>query len=218
MSGDGQRRRIRETGCHLDFVESLAFGANEIRYAEKRRLKEGRRLSCSALIQGDLVIDVPPESQVHKQVVRKRAEMRAIQLDPVVRLHYVEVREPDMHDPSGDLQRLEEALAQQWNLSGLTSDLRVMQGLQKALRQGEWKVTVAVHDGNRIIALWPGFQDAAHGLAIDIGSTTIAAHLCNLSTGEVVASAGTMNPQIRFGEDLMSRVPMSCSIRAATRR
>jgi uncharacterized 2Fe-2S/4Fe-4S cluster protein (DUF4445 family) len=183
-----------------------AFGANEIRYAEKRGLKQGRRLSCSALIQGDLVIDVPPDSQVHKQVVRKRAEMRAIQLDPVVRLHYVEVREPDMHDPSGDLQRLEEALAQQWNLSGLTSDLRVMQGLQKALRQGEWKVTVAVHDGNRIIALWPGFQDAAHGLAIDIGSTTIAAHLCNLSTGEVVASAGTMNPQIRFGEDLMSRV------------
>jgi uncharacterized 2Fe-2S/4Fe-4S cluster protein (DUF4445 family) len=183
-----------------------AFGGNEIRYAEKRSLKEGRRLSCSALIQGDLVIDVPPDSQVHKQVVRKRAEMRAIELDPVVRLHYVEVREPDMHDPSGDLQRLEEALAQQWNLTGLTSDLRVMQGLQKALREGEWKVTVAVHDGNRIIALWPGFEDSAHGLAIDIGSTTIAAHLCNLSTGEVVASAGTMNPQIRFGEDLMSRV------------
>ena len=183
-----------------------AFGGNEIRYAEKRGLKEGRRLSCSALIEGDLVIDVPPDSQVHKQVVRKRAEMRAIQLDPVVRLHYVEVREPDMHDPSGDLQRLEEALAQQWNLTGLTCDLRVMQGLQKALREGDWKVTVAVHDGNRIIALWPGFRDTAHGLAIDIGSTTIAAHLCNLSTGEVVASAGTMNPQIRFGEDLMSRV------------
>ncbi len=182
------------------------FGEIEMRYAEKRELKEGRRLSCSALIQGDLVIDVPPDSQVHKQVVRKRAEMRAIEVDPVVRLHYVEVREPDMHDPAGDLQRLEEALAEQWNLTGFTSDLRVMQALQKALRQGEWTVTVAVHDGNRIIALWPGFQDAAHGLAIDIGSTTIAAHLCNLSTGEVVASAGTMNPQIRFGEDLMSRV------------
>jgi uncharacterized 2Fe-2S/4Fe-4S cluster protein (DUF4445 family) len=182
------------------------FGATEIRYAERRGLKEGRRLSCSALVQGDLVIDVPPDSQVHKQVVRKRAEMRAIELDPVVRLHYVEVREPDMHDPSGDLQRLEEAIAEQWNLTGLTSDLRVMQALQKALRKGEWKVTVAVHDGNRIIAVWPGFQDAAYGLAVDIGSTTIAAHLCNISTGEVVASAGTMNPQIRFGEDLMSRV------------
>ena len=182
------------------------FGANEVRYAEKRGLKEGRRLSCSALIRGDLVIDVPPDSQVHKQVVRKRAEMRAIEIDPVVRLHYVEVREPDMHDPSGDLQRLERALEDQWSLTGLTSDLRVMQALQKALRQGAWTVTVAVHDGNRIIALWPGFQDAAYGLAVDIGSTTIAAHLCNISSGEVVASAGTMNPQIRFGEDLMSRV------------
>ncbi|HXV24528.1 MAG TPA: ASKHA domain-containing protein [Alphaproteobacteria bacterium] len=182
------------------------FGGNEARYAERRELKPGRRLSCSALIRGDLVIDVPPDSQVHKQVVRKRAEMRAIEIDPVVRLHYVEVREPDMHDPSGDLQRLEEALAEQWSLTGLTTDLRVMQALQKALRQGAWKVTVAVHDGERIIALWPGFQDVAHGLAIDIGSTTIAAHLCNIFTGEVVASAGTMNPQIRFGEDLMSRV------------
>jgi uncharacterized 2Fe-2S/4Fe-4S cluster protein (DUF4445 family) len=199
--GEFAKLGVSSNSSHLS-----GFGATEIRYAERRGLKEGRRLSCSALIQGDLVIDVPPDSQVHKQVVRKRAEMRAIELDPVVRLHYVEVREPDMHDPSGDLQRIEEALEQQWNISGLTSDLRVMQALQKALRQGEWKVTVAVHEGNRIIALWPGFQDAAFGLAVDIGSTTIAAHLCNLSTGEVVASAGTMNPQIRFGEDLMSRV------------
>ncbi|MCI0431876.1 MAG: 2Fe-2S iron-sulfur cluster-binding protein, partial [Rhodospirillales bacterium] len=202
------------------------FGEIEVRYADKRGLKAGRRLSCSALIQGDLVIDVPPDSQVHKQVVRKRAEMRAIEVDPVVRLHYVEVREPDMHDPSGDLQRLEEALAEQWNLTGLTSDLRVMQALQTALRHGAWTVTVAVHDGNRIIALWPGFHDVTYGLAIDIGSTTVAAHLCNLSTGEVVASAGTMNPQIRFGEDLMSRVSyvmlnpggdkeMTASVRAA---
>ena len=182
------------------------LGEVESRYAERRSLKPGRRLSCSTLIRGDVVIDVPPDSQVHKQVVRKRAEMRAIELDPVVRLHYVEVREPDMHDPSGDLQRLEEALAQQWEITGLTCDLRVMQGLQQALRKGEWKVTVAVHDGNRIIALWPGFHDGAYGLAIDVGSTTIAAHLCDLSTGEVIAAAGTMNPQIRFGEDLMSRV------------
>ncbi|HEX9771337.1 MAG TPA: ASKHA domain-containing protein, partial [Kiloniellales bacterium] len=186
---------------HLSEVNEV-----EVHYDGKRALKPGRRLSCQAQLCGDVVIDVPPDSQVHKQVVRKRAEMRAIEVDPVVRLHYVEVREPDMHDPAGDLQRLEEALAEQWNLTGFTSDLRVMQALQKALRQGEWTVTVAVHDGNRIIALWPGFQDAAHGLAIDIGSTTIAAHLCDLHSGTVAASSGLMNPQIRFGEDLMSRV------------
>ncbi|MGE0118966.1 MAG: ASKHA domain-containing protein [Dongiaceae bacterium] len=183
-----------------------AFGAVEQRYADRRGLKEGRRLSCSTLLQGDIVIDVPPDSQVHKQVVRKRAEMRAIELDPVVRLHYVEVIEPNMHDPSGDLQRLMQALEAQWGLTGLDCDLRVIQHLQKALRQGDWTVTVAVHHGKQITAVWPGFHDKAYGLAVDVGSTTIAGHLCELSTGDVAASAGVMNPQIRFGEDLMSRV------------
>jgi uncharacterized 2Fe-2S/4Fe-4S cluster protein (DUF4445 family) len=182
------------------------FCSVEQRYSDKRGMKPGRRLSCQAHLLGDLVIDVPADSQVHKQVVRKRAEMRDITLDPVVRLYYVEVQEPDMHDPTGDLQRLEKALSEQWNLPKLDTDLRVIQGLQEALRKGGWKVTVAVHMGKQITAVWPGFHDKAYGLAVDIGSTTIAGHLCDLSTGEVVASSGLMNPQIRFGEDLMSRV------------
>ena len=182
------------------------FNAVEARYQERRGFPAGRRLGCQAELLGDLVVDVPPDSQVHKQVVRKRAEVRAIELDPVVRLHYVEVAEPDMHSPMGDLQRLQQALAEQWHLRDLTCDLRSLQNLQKALRQGAWKVTVAVHSANRIIGVWPGFHDRAFGLAIDVGSTTIAAHLCDLRTGEVAASSGIMNPQIRFGEDLMSRV------------
>jgi uncharacterized 2Fe-2S/4Fe-4S cluster protein (DUF4445 family) len=132
--------------------------------------------------------------------------MRAIELDPVVRLHYFEVAEPDMHDPAGDLQRMEKALREQWGLKNLDTDLRVIQGLQKALRKGEWKVTVAIHHGKQITAVWPGFHDKIYGLAVDIGSTTVAAHLCDLASGEVVGSAGLMNLQIRFGEDLMSRV------------
>jgi uncharacterized 2Fe-2S/4Fe-4S cluster protein (DUF4445 family) len=129
-----------------------------------------------------------------------------MELDPLIRLHYVEVQQPDMHDPSGDLRRLEDALEFEWRLTDLACDVIVLQQLQKALRQGEWKVTVAVHAGQQIVAVWPGFKETVFGLAVDIGSTTIAAHLCNLASGEVVASAGLMNPQIRFGEDLMSRV------------
>jgi uncharacterized 2Fe-2S/4Fe-4S cluster protein (DUF4445 family) len=181
-------------------------GAVEQRYADKKGLKPGRRLSCQSLLQGDVVIDVPPDSQVHKQVVRKRAEVREIHLDPMVRLHYVEVAEPDMYDPTGDLERLTMALEAQWGLTGVTCDLRTIQGMQQALRKGDWKVTVAVHNTNRLIGVWPGFHDRVYGLAVDVGSTTIAAHLCNIASGEVVASAGIMNPQIRFGEDLMSRV------------
>ena len=187
----------------------------EARYDEKRGLPKGRRLGCQATVQGDIVIDVPPESQVHKQVVRKRAEARDIILDPSTKLYYVEVAEPDMHDPSGDLERLRQALSEQWQLDRVAADLHIMQSMQPILRKGNWKVTVAVHLGDhenppRIMCIWPGYYDGTvYGLAVDLGSTTIAAHLCDLRTGEVLASSGVMNPQIRFGEDLMSRVSYS---------
>ncbi len=175
---------------------------------EKRRgaLREGRRLSCSTQLMGDALIDVPSASQVHRQIVRKRAEVLDIALDPIVRLYVVDVQEPDMHLPASDLRRLKESLSYEWNLGALQNDIRVVQQLQQALRQGNWQVTVAIYNDERIIAVWPGFQSQVYGMAVDVGSTTIAAHLCNLQTGEVVASSGRMNPQIRFGEDLMSRV------------
>ena len=188
------------------------WNAVEQRYDDKRGLKPGRRLGCQAQIEGDVVIDVPAESQVHRQVVRKAASARSIVMDPATRLYYVEVQEPDMHDPSGDLQRLSEALKRQWQIEGLRAAPPLLRRLQPILRKGKWAVTVAVHhphDGRspQLLDLWPGFDDSPlYGLAIDLGSTTIAAHLCDLGNGEVVASAGIMNPQIRFGEDLMSRV------------
>ena len=202
--GDFAKHAINSVSQHLS-----PFGEVESRFNERRKLKplaEGRRLSCQALIQGDLVIDVPPESQMHRQVVRKRAEHRDIRLDTGVHLYYVEVREADIQEPSGDAQRLLSALESAWELQNLDVDATILPDLQAALRKGKWCVTVAVHDSSRIIAVWPGFKEYGYGLAIDIGSTTIAAHLCNLTTGDVVATGGIMNPQIRFGEDLMSRV------------
>ena len=202
-------------GVEVDNDALSPWNAVEERYKSKRGMIDGRRLGCQATVQGDVVIDVPPESQVHKQVVRKRAEAREITLDPSVRLYYVEVEEPDMHAPSGDLERLIEALQTQWSLGAVEADLRMLQALQPALRKGAWKLTCAVHHGRgknaaRILHVWPGFYDGSvYGLAIDLGSTTIAAHLCDLQTGEVKASSGVMNPQIRFGEDLMSRVSYS---------
>jgi len=184
-----------------------SFSDVETRYKTKRGMKEDRRLGCQSRLQGDAVIDIPAESQVHKQVVRKRAEVRDIEIDPVVRLFYIEVDEPDMHHPSGDLERVVSALGDQWGITGLErADLPVLQGLQKALRDGEWKVTVAVRWDNKIVHIWPGFHDRSFGAAVDIGSTTMSVHLTNLQNGDVVSSVGAMNPQIRFGEDLMSRV------------
>jgi len=182
------------------------FAEAEDKFRERRGLKVGRRLSCHATLEADAVIDVPSSSQVHKQVIVKDLDDRKIEMDPAIRLHYVTVQEPDMHNPTGDFERLCMALEQQWGLTGLECDLRTLQSLQKALRKGEWSVTVAVHRELRITAIWSGFHSAAYGLAVDVGSTTIAMHLCDLSTGNVLATSGMMNPQIRFGEDLMSRV------------
>ena len=165
------------------------WNAVEERYDRVRGLVDGRRLGCQATLIGDVVIDVPPESQVHKQVVRKRAEARAIVMDPATRLYYVEVAQPDMQEPSGDLQRLEAALAEQWGLAHVKGDLRTLQMLQPALRKGEWKVTCAVYRGDgpaRRGSCTSGrgsMTASIYGLAIDVGSTTIAGHLCDLQPG-----------------------------------
>jgi uncharacterized 2Fe-2S/4Fe-4S cluster protein (DUF4445 family) len=182
------------------------FGSVEAEYRDAKGLADGRRLSCTAHIRGDLVIDVPPESQVYRQVVRKNLDVRDFHLDPVVRLHYVEVEPPQLASPSGDLFRLQVALEREWQLTDLEADLHVIRALQPALEAGKYGVTVAVHDKQTITGVWPGLQEHVYGVAIDVGSTTIAGHLVNLGDGAVLASAGVMNPQIRYGEDLMSRV------------
>ena len=200
--GSFAKHGITSTAEHLS-----AFSTTEQRYQGKKGLQPGRRLSCQAQLQGDIVIDVPADSQVHKQVIRKRAEVRAIELDTLTRLYYVEVEEPDMHKQRGDFERVEEALQAQWGLGRLTIDLgaaarRCRSSCARAVGSSPSPSTRA----SAIVACWPGFHDTLYGIAVDIGSTTIAAHLCDLRTGEVVASSGLMNPQIRFGEDLMSRV------------
>ncbi|CDN54301.1 Putative metal-binding protein [Neorhizobium galegae bv. officinalis bv. officinalis str. HAMBI 1141] len=187
------------------------LGPKEERYDRVRGLPEGRRLSCSTQILGDLVIDVPQDTVINAQVVRKAADERVFDRNPAIRMCYVEVEEPDMEKPLGDLDRLKAALAAEWHFDDLDVDFHLIPKVQQILRKGEWKVTAAIHkdrddDRARLVALYPGLKNEAYGIACDIGSTTIAMHLSSLLSGRTVASAGTSNPQIRFGEDLMSRV------------
>ena len=186
-------------------------GAKEERYEQVRGLPDGRRLSCSATIQGDLVVDVPQDTVINAQVVRKGASDRVIERNPAVQLCYVEVDEPDMHKPLGDLDRLKLMLERDWGWKDLLVSQHLLPRVQGILRKGGWGVTAAIHrdlDQSRptIVALWPGLHNEAYGIACDIGSTTIAMHLVSLLSGRIVATSGTSNPQIRFGEDLMSRV------------
>ena len=193
-------------------MENLSpIGPKEIRYDEKRGLKEGRRLSCSSLIEGNLVIDIPQDVQVNAQVVRKAADDRVIERNPAVHLCYVEVEQPDMHKPLGDLDYLLQAIERDWGFTNIKVDAHLLPKIQKILREGCWSVTAAIHkddefDNPYLTDLSPGLKNEAYGIACDIGSTTIALHLSSLLSGATIASAGTSNPQIRFGEDLMSRV------------
>lgn len=196
----------------ISSVEHLSeVGPKEERYDRVRGLPDGRRLSCSAQILGDLVIDVPQDTVINAQVVRKAADERVFDRNPAVRMCYVEVEEPDMEKPLGDLDRLKVALSTDWHFDDVEVDFHIIPQVQQILRRGEWKVTAAIHKDRederpRLIALYPGLKNEAYGIACDIGSTTIAMHLSSLLSGRTVASAGTSNPQIRFGEDLMSRV------------
>ncbi len=206
QEGHFAKHKISSFADHIS-----AFGAKEERYARVRDLKEGRRLSCSATIQGDLVIDVPQDVQINAQLVRKSPIDRVIERNPAVQLCYVEVDEPDMHKPLGDLDRLKVMLERDWGWQDLLVSQHLLPQVQSILRKGNWGVTAAIHrdlESSRptIIGLWPGLKNEAYGIACDIGSTTIAMHLVSLLSGRIAATAGTQNPQIRFGEDLMSRV------------
>ncbi len=187
--------------------------AREAAYRQKHDLAEGRRLACACEVVGDLLITVPEESQARKQIIAKAATERAIDVQPAVRLVYVEVEAPDLESRGGDWERLQAGLQAQWGFQPVDIDPLCLPALSAALQHrdsalaaGRRGVTVAVWREREVLRVQPGYAEGAYGLAADIGSTTIVAHLCDLRTGAVVATEATMNPQVRFGEDLMSRV------------
>ena len=181
-------------------------GPTERRYRGRRPIAEGCRLGCQALVLDDVVIDVPAASQVHRPVVRKQIDLGDVAVDPSVTLHYVEVPTAVLGDEMADADVIAAALDSEWGLPGVEFGVRSLTQAGPALAAGGRAATVAVHDRRRVLAVRPSYSDAAYGAAVDVGSTTVAGYLLELATGDVAATAGRMNPQIRFGEDLMSRV------------
>jgi uncharacterized 2Fe-2S/4Fe-4S cluster protein (DUF4445 family) len=172
----------------------------------RRPLREGRRLGCAAMVLDDAVIAVPSESQVHKQVVRKTVDLAGLVIDPQFTLFNVDVPKAVLGDSESVTELIGEAVTRTHGFEVRTWSTTVLRAAHRAAANEHGSVTIAVDRDATAVAIWPGFVDTALGVAIDVGSTTVAGHLCDLSTGEVLATAGIMNPQIRFGEDLMSRV------------
>lgn len=185
----------------------------ETDYHGNRPLIKGNRLGCSARICADVVIDVPSTSQVHRQIVRKDLDLGLIVVDPLFALYYVTTELAKLGTSiSAAADALAEAVALQHGIPVPRVSAMALRQVHHAAEQGSAGATVAVRlsdnesADSEIVAAWPGYVGSAFGIAIDIGSTTVAGHLCDVFSGEVIASAGMMNPQIRFGEDLMSRV------------
>lgn len=175
------------------------------------------RLSCQCQIRGDVLINVPEESRGNKQIVRKTARERAIEIRPAIRKYLVSMTPPNLERPIADWERLAKGLEISMGLVRGTEeklprwyemsiDYQCLRTLSKTLREGKWNVTVSVWNDKEVLQVQPGYHEDSFGAAVDIGSTTVALYLCNLRTGELLAAESEMNPQIVYGEDVMSRI------------
>ncbi len=203
--------RIEEGYFEKDAMESRMAHLTPLSEVERKFIKpeDGPqiRLACAARVLGDVKVFVPEKSRAGKQIVRKAARDIRIDLDPAVKKYCVELQKPTLHDLSkGDWERLRESLRKEYGLEGLEIDYEVLRGLQDRFREGEWKVTVSVWNGKEVVKVEPGFVDVSYGIAVDVGTTTVAAYLCDLNTGKVVNTESMMNPQVPYGEDVMSRI------------
>ena len=178
----------------------------EDRFINAEERAAGYRLGCAAKVEGNLLIFVPEESRAGKQVVSKAARDIHIEHNPAVKLYYIEVEEPTFQEPTGDFERICKGLENRYGLKDLRIDLQTLRKLSATLRKEDWKVTVSVWMDREIIRIRPGTCENSYGLAIDIGTTTVAAYFCNLSTMEVMDTVSMMNPQCKYGEDVMSRI------------
>ncbi len=178
------------------------------------------RLSCQCKVLGDVLINVPEESRGNKQIVRKSARERAIEIKPSIRKYYVSLSPPNLERPIADWERLAKGLETSMGLVrrgeenlprwfDLNIDYHCLRTLSSTLRQAKWNVTVSVWQDKEVIQIQPGYVEDSYGAAVDIGSTTVALYLCNLRTGELLAAESEMNPQIVYGEDVMSRIQYS---------
>ena len=157
-------------------------------------------------LHGDVLVFVPEESRAGKQIVSKAARDIYIEHDPAVTIYYVEVDKPTFEEPTADFERVCKALEREYGITGLSADIFALRTLPNALRDGNWSVTVSVWCDKEIIRFRPGRKQHCYGLAIDVGTTTVAGYFCNLETMEVIDTVSLMNPQCKYGENVMARI------------
>jgi uncharacterized 2Fe-2S/4Fe-4S cluster protein (DUF4445 family) len=199
-----------EPGEHAKFKLSVAadnLGAltdTENRAIEKGRLSAGRRLACRAQICGDVVIEVPSDARGTVSSISKASVAFTTELKPPVKLYMCKLPTPELDDNPSDGEALTAAL-REFGIEAKPNH-RTLMKIQPILAKNDRELIAVVRDDVTVIDVWPPSPFDAYGAAIDIGSTSLALYLYDLTRGELAYEASAMNPQIRFGEDLMSRV------------
>ncbi len=164
-------------------------------------LKAGWRLSCQHRLHSDIAIEIPHLDQTTDAKERMSRPCR-VALEVGLEKRYMELSLPAKKDQRADTVRIQESL----NHGRLDFPLSLLRKLPSLLRQGDYKVTVTVKD-NQVLDIEKGDTSfRCYGMAIDIGTTTLAGYLLNLCTGEELAIRSQMNPQHRFGADVISRI------------
>ncbi|MGC1402224.1 MAG: ASKHA domain-containing protein [Thermodesulfobacteriota bacterium] len=193
-------------GIQSGMAHTSPWLEEEAKFINEKEKNAGHRLGCVVKVEGDLLIFVPEESRAGKQVVSKKARDIHIEHNPMVKIYYIEVDPPTFEEPTGDFERICRELEKQYSLSNLKIDFFTLRQLPMTLRDGDWKVTVSVWNDQEIIRVRPGKAEASYGIAIDVGTTTVAGYFCNLASMEVVDTVTLMNPQCKYGEDVMARI------------
>lgn len=179
-------------------------------------LEQGYRLACQTHPLEDCKVHIPTESLTAPQRTQVEGLEVNIRPDPAVISYQVEMDSPSLENHEADAERLLQALHREHHINPSAIDMKLLQQLSPVLRHSKWQPQVSVR-GNEVVALGP-WPSRSLGLAIDLGTTKIAGYLLDLSTGQVLASKGAMNPQIAYGEDVISRITLATgSIKEAGR-
>ena len=199
--------RFEKLGLVSGKAHVSGLSAVEEKFLSPEELARGYRLACLAQVRESLVVTVPEESRTAKQVILEQGRERSYRLAPAVKQYSLVLPPASLSDARDDRQRLLEALEERYGLKDLIVDYTVLRDLPLLLRKEEWQVTVTLWQGREIIRVVPG-AEVPHslGIAIDVGTTTLAAFLCDLATGELLSKASRMNPQIGYGEDVLARI------------
>lgn len=172
----------------------------------KEKLDKNYRLACQAHVEGNVTIRVPDQSRVGKQRLVIMGKEPPIQIRSNVEKVYLELVPPSLEDPTADDERLLTELAVK-GYPNLVIDSPTARDLPRVLRDAGWKITAVILGRKEVIAIEKGDTRARkYGLAVDIGTTKLAVFIVDLNDGTIVYADGTMNPQIKFGEDVISRI------------